>query len=349
MPNKFNSVNNTQSKRKIAPPHHRGFRGWIAFLLACVVMLSITQTSAASEPFVGMWVWKERWLNTDAEQDRLIGFCREHGINRLLINIHFDDAGSDPTQPSIRYPKELQRLLGLARDAGIAAEALDSSRTISPEDQAKYLARLDTLIAFNAALPKDTRFVGIHYDIEPQVTPEFKESYATRVPVMLDMLNFFADARAKIKAQAPELTLACDTAMWFDGRTEGEKSCMVEYNGVTKNLHAHLQDLTDYIGVMSYRRFATGNNSVTHHIKAEIDYGNQAGRGVCAGVETGKKTAKASETSVISFYGLPSDFFWGEIDKIHETYRDAPAYRGVLIHCYGRFQEYLADNPPAGG
>jgi hypothetical protein len=79
-----------------------------------------------------------------------------------------------------------------------------------------------------------------------------------------------------------------------------------------------------------------------------MDYADQAGRGVCAGVETGKRTADPSETATISFYGLPSDFFWGEVGKIHDTFHGQPGYRGVLIHSYARFQEYLANNPPKG-
>jgi hypothetical protein len=319
-----------------------------SFLLASVIMMAIPQNGSASEPFVGMWVWKLQWINTATEQDRLIAFCQEHRISRLLVNVPFGGDGSEPGARNVQYQRELGRLLALARDAGITIEALDSGTSIGPEQQAKLMAKLDALLAFNATLPADARFVGVHYDIEPHITDAFRESYASRVVIMRDLLTFYAEAKDKLRQEAPGMTLACDIAMWFDGRTEGERSCMVEFRGETKNLQAHIQDLTDYVGVMSYRRFATGNNSVTHHIKTEVDYANKIGRGVCAGVETGKKTADPTETSTISFYGLPSDFFWGEVDKIHQTYRDQPGYHGVLIHCYSRFQEYLKDNPPKG-
>lgn len=342
----------TSATRAASPTktHTRASRSPVVwcFLLTCMAMCAMPQNASASEPIVGMWVWKDHWINTDAEQDRLIAFCQEHEINRLLLNVHYNWSESEPPSPSIRYPRELARLLALARDAGIKIEALDSSRTIGPEDQAQLMAKLDALLIFNATMPGDARFVGVHYDIEPQVTKAFKESYESRVVVMRDMLTFFAGVNAKLRHDAPEMTLACDIAMWLDGRTEGERSCMVEFNGNTKNLQAHIQDLTDYIGVMSYRRFATGDGSVTYHIKTEVDYANKIGRGVCAGVETGKVTGDPTESSTISFYGLPSDFFWGEVDKIHQTYQGQPGYHGVLIHSYGRFQEYLKDNPPKG-
>jgi hypothetical protein len=79
-----------------------------------------------------------------------------------------------------------------------------------------------------------------------------------------------------------------------------------------------------------------------------MGYADSVGRGVCAGVETGKTTADPTESAIISFYGIPSDVFWSEVGKVHETFKDRPAYRGVLIHSYARFQEYLADNPPKG-
>ena len=306
-------------------------------------------TARADEPFVGMWVWKEQWINTAEERQKLIAFCTVHGITRLLMNIHFDwDESADPAAVSLRYPDELRDLLALGREAGVSIEALDGGRLIGPDEQARYMAKLDVIIAFNRTLPEDARFVGVHYDIEPHVTDVFKESYESRVPVMQNLLTFYAAANAKLRLEAPGMTLACDVPMWLDGRTEGDRSCMVEFMGTTKNLVNHIQDLTDYIGIMSYRRFAVGKNSVTYHVQNEMDYADGVGRGVCAGVETGRVTADPKESAVISFYGIPSDVFWSEVGRVHETFEGRPAYRGVLIHCYARFQEYLADNPPEG-
>lgn len=321
----------------------------ILVLCLLVNLFVLPANARADEPFVGMWVWKEQWINTREERQKLIAFCGEHGISRLLMNIHFDwDESADPTVPGLRYPDELRELLVLGRDAGVTIEALDGGRLIGPGEQARYMAKLDAILAFNRTLPADARFGGVHYDIEPHVTDVFKESYESRVPVMRDLLTFYAAVNARLRLDAPSMTLACDVPMWLDGRTEGERSCMVEFMGTTKNLVHHIQDLTDYIGIMSYRRFAVGKNSVTYHVLNEMDYADGVGRGVCAGVETGRVTADPTESEVISFYGIPSDVFWSEVDKVHETFAGRPAYRGVLIHCYARFQEYLADNPPKG-
>lgn len=331
--------------RNPRPARLLGF--FVLYLFLNLFMLPVNVRAA--EPFVGMWVWKEQWINTPAERQKLIAFCAEQGITRLLMNMHFDwDKSADPTVPSLRYADELRELLVMGRDTGVTIEALDGGRLIGPEQQARYMAKLNAIIAFNHTLPEDARFVGIHYDIEPHVTDVFKESYESRVPVMQNLLTFYAAVNARLRLDAPGMTLACDVPMWLDGRTEGDRSCMVEFMGTTKNLVNHIQDLTDYIGIMSYRRFAVGKNSVTYHVQNEMDYADSAGRGVCAGVETGRVTADPKESAVISFYGIPSDIFWDEVDKVHDTFRDQPAYRGVLIHCYGRFQEYLADNPPKG-
>lgn len=319
----------------------------LCFLVLSVNLFLLSASARAAEPFVGMWVWKEQWINTPAERQRLIAFCREQGITRLLMNMHWDES-ADAAEPRLRYPDELRDLLAMGRDAGVTVEALDGGRLIGPDEQARYMAKLNAIIAFNRTLPDDARFVGVHYDIEPHVTEVFKESYESRVPVMHNLLTFYVAVNAKLRLDAPGLTLACDVPMWLDGRTEGDRSCMVEFMGTTKNLVNHIQDLTDYIGIMSYRRFAVGKNSVTYHVQNEMDYADSVGRGVCAGVETGKRTADPTESATISFYGIPSDVFWSEVGKVHETFKDRPAYRGVLIHCYARFQEYLADNPPKG-
>ncbi|MEZ6194019.1 MAG: hypothetical protein R3C45_22460, partial [Phycisphaerales bacterium] len=301
----------------------------------------------SSGPVVrGTWVWQEKWINTDQAQDEMLDFCGRFGFNLILIQIHNDREAQGYT---IKYPAELTRLVAEAAKRGIAVEALDGANDMAfAANQPKTLEMLDALIDLNQSMPEGARFTGVHYDIEPYTSDRWKAGQAERDAVMAELLDFYVKARQKLNDRGSKMTLACDIPMWYDAKTAENDHCIVTFNGERKNLHEHIQDLCDYIGIMSYRRFAVGKNSVTYHVQNEMGYADGVGRGVCAGVETGKTTADPTESATISFYGIPSDVFWSEVGKVHETFKDRPAYRGVLIHCYARFQEYLADNPPKG-
>lgn len=282
-------------------------------------------------PIQGLWVWRAESI---AASEDLMAFCREHGFNRLLVQIHTNNSADGRL---LRYPEELRKLLILAAAQGVAVEALDGAPDMGmAENHASTLAILEAIIAFDRTLPEDARFAGMHYDIEPYVMKAWKTDQRPRI--MLDILNLFAGINARLRLEAPHWTLSCDIPFWYDHKTEEPDSCIVEFLGETKNFHQHLQDLTDYIGIMSYRQKAVGENSITKHCEAELAYAQKIGRLVCPAMETGP----VHEAPQTSFHGLPSEEFWRQKAQVEETLKDHPAYAGVLVHSYERLRAYLA-------
>lgn len=235
----------------------------------------------------------------------------------------------------LTYANQTRSLLEYAADAGIKVEALFSGTSINATNRANHLARIEAIRRFNCSVPASHRFVGVHFDLEPWTTPEWNTD---REAVALDLVTFYADARDMLQTWAPDLTLAADIPFWFPTTSD----VTITFNGQTKNVHKHIQDQVDYVGVMSYRRYAQGSGSITELIEPEIDYAATISRQVYAGVSTSKN----SDPATISFYGIPSDIFWQELRAVGDAYAANGAFSGVLIQSYDHMRDYLNDNPP---
>lgn len=284
----------------------------------------------------GLWVWRESSINTPQARQELLSFAKEHGYNRLLVQIH---RSRETDRMALRLPAELTDLLTRASEMGIAVEALDGASDMAFASQhERTLKQLDVLLAFNRSLSQGKRFAGVHYDIEPYTHARWKESDASRQEVMVELLEFYQKARQKLDEDATGLLLSADIPAWYD---RGDRH-IVTFNGQTKNLHMHIQDVCDYIGIMSYRRHALGRNSVLDLVKDEMDYGRSIGKPVMPALET----IELKEDQQISFFGLPVETFWEQHALVIENLKNDPAFGGVLTHSYDGLKRLIQEPAP---
>lgn len=301
-------------------------------------------TNRPATPIAGLWVWQPQYVRDLAEQDELLAFCQRQGFNRLLVQIPWkkgtaqvvhpkpDDvvkAGS-ALNPEIDHPTEFARLIAEAARRGIVVEALDGAPYMGDKVHwPETLATVDALLKFNAALPADARFVGIHWDIEPYVRPDWKDN-AARQTIMADYLQLLGDARRKLVDAGSAMTLSTDIPMWYDNKTAPDDNAIVAFNGVTKNFHEHIQDLTDYVGIMSYRQKALGSNSATSMSENELKYAEKIGKFVCPAFET----IELKETPQITFFGQTAEKFTTERKALTDAWKDRPGFGGMFFHQY---------------
>ncbi|MEO0514944.1 MAG: hypothetical protein AAF086_06570, partial [Planctomycetota bacterium] len=263
------------------------------------------EKAQALRPITGLWVWQDRWVSDITEQDKMLDFAERYGINLFLVQIH--QIGGGTLNPRLAYPKQLARLIEEAGKRGITVEALDGAKDqASAENQPATLAILKMILEFNAGLTGEYRLGGVHYDIEPYILPGWQEAQSRQV-IMYDLVDFFADAKQMIAedeaAVAMGFTLSSDIPMWYDAMGQ---DATLEFNGKTANLHQHIQDLCDYIGIMSYRTHGTGDNSVSYHIENEVAYAESIGKFVCGALET----LELPDTPQITFYGKSAESFF---------------------------------------
>ncbi len=291
---------------------------------------------SADQPMFGMWVWQPRYISELAEQDRLLEFCQQHGVNRLLVQIHFDRPRAPGGKPQLRYTGQLRRLLGLAGRAGITVEALEGAQDMGlAKNHGVSLARLNAVLAFNNTLPAGARFSGVHYDIEPYTLPSWHSPQ--RDSIMREYLDFHRAARSKLRSQSPAMTLAASIPFWYDMKSRLPDMCVVEYQGKIKNFHQHIQDITDYVAIMSYRCEAEGEDSISAHVQSEVEYAQKIGRVACAGMET----IRLDDTPDITFFGRAPDEFWSKKSRVEEIFAQHGGFGGIVVHDYRGFRKLL--------
>lgn len=284
---------------------------------------------AAPAKGIGMWVWSVSSYATDEARQRLVQFCLQHQISHLDINIRMTKDDAIPVLPAVEAFKELILLAGQHNITTAALRA--SPKMFFSQNHDQTLRELRAIIDFSKTLPRDNLFRGIKYDVEPYRTKEWKTGEASLKAVMLDYLAFLHKARSVLQEGAPNLWLAADIPFWWD-----KDKFILEFDGRSKRFNEHVQDLTDYIVVMSYRRTA---RQVLSCVENELRYAKQINKVVFTSLET----IKLQKDPDISFWGLPFAEFWNIVTQLLYTAKEDPAMGGVMIHCYRSLVEKLKD------
>lgn len=312
-------------------------------LTVLALVCPLAQSAAAAAPeaapektlIQGLWAWRFEWYETPEAREEMLSFCEAHGYTMIMMQVHLDKE-SDPLV--FRDPEAMTALVTEAAERGIAIEALDGEKRMAYEENwPRTLSILDAVLTFNEGLPDDAKLTAFHYDIEPYITPEWKEGGETRLKIMQDLLNFYVQAKAEIDRRGQGMVLACDIPMWYDNKTAPDDNCVLEFNGETKNLHQHIQDICDYVGIMSYRRHATGSNSVLYHVENELAYAEKIGKVITPALET----IELKDVPQITFYGQPAEEFWNTQAEIIEALEDRPGFGGMLTHCWRGMRDML--------
>ncbi|WP_309385998.1 hypothetical protein [Cerasicoccus frondis] len=271
---------------------------------------------------IGMWVWRREYVADAQEQEKLIHFCQQFGISRIFVQVRFDELDG---HYSFADADHWDRLLKSANAANIKVEALDGAGYMGfAEYREDTLQRLDAVLEFNENQPSDAKLAGLHYDIEPYVTERWKQG--DQQAIASELLETMDQIRSKVKSSDPSLTIAHDIPFWYSGRD----ALKVNFNGSDKYLDEHIQDLSDFMGIMSYRTHMTGSNSVSAVGQEEIDYASQNGGKVYLSLET----VPLEETPNITFHNKSPEQLAIAIQELSAHMEGQPGFGGIFIHCY---------------
>lgn len=125
-------------------------------------------TRAAEAPIHGLWVWKTSTVLTPSGAAEAVrDFAKAHDINEVYVSVSRRD--------DLSHNAPLLALIDLLHQSHIRVEALldsiDADENGKPRED--FLVLAQRVVAFNEAQPQ-TRFDGIHLDIEPHQRAENK-------------------------------------------------------------------------------------------------------------------------------------------------------------------------------
>jgi hypothetical protein len=302
------------------------------FLLAATLIAPVNLGAQGTDA-LGMWVWSHSSFSTQESREKLVQFCLQHQISHLDVHVEISWAGE---KPALQYPEPLKDLMILAGQKNITTSILRGDpRMFFSQKHGQTLEELRAIMAFSQTVPRQGLLEGIKYDVEPYLTKEWKAGGETRRIVMHDYLAFLRKARLALNEETPQLLLSVDTPFWWD-----RDEFVMEFEGRSQRFSEHVQDLTDFIVIMSYSR---DPRKVLASVEGERRYAERIEKLVHPSLET----IQLKQDPHISFWGIPAGEFWKTVNQIQEVAKKDPVLGGVRIHNYRGLMEKLKMNSPS--
>jgi hypothetical protein len=227
--------------------------------LLAVLCLGITRTHAAEAPLHGLWVWKTAdVLAKPGSSEALRDFATANEINEIYVSVSSRDRLAEGSP--------VVALIGLLHRSHIRVEALldsvDSDKAGEPREA--FLAKARAIVQFNERQPPETRFDGIHLDIEPHQRAENKG--AGNLQFLAGLIETFrgvhaiaAPAHLTVNADIPNKVLKGDAAQRQALLTSVDRLTLMLYEltspekpGTNEAKAAQLQRATERYRTMTY-------------------------------------------------------------------------------------------------
>ena len=300
------------------------------FMAACCFAYSAAPPRA-------MWVYEtDALLNSPTARTELFAFCAPRQITDLFFQTHFDRKSQEPLIYTLRHPAETEAFLKEANAHHVHIHALGGDPwDVLPKNHDRTLARVDAFLTFNQAAAADSRFAGLHLDIEPHGLPQWKSAdNAEKCRLLTLMVELNRKIADKLHTQAPGVLYGADITFWFDKENaDGTPSYPVTFHGVTKDATKHLLDLADNVGIMSYRDSAEGRNGLIALVQRTIDYADHAHGRAFVGVKMANIGPQHE-----SFFGHTEAEMNKELHKVDDAYQAHRGYAGLAYFMYSAYK-----------
>ncbi|WP_010283030.1 CBM96 family carbohydrate-binding protein [Bacillus timonensis] len=232
-------------------------------------------------------------------------------------------------------PEKLRDFIKWAHNKGYQVHACISGGT-SPPYMGAYevyhdfaIREMERVINYNLASEDEEGFDGINVDIEPYISEDFKTKYPTLQIQYLDGLQKMINRR---NVAGINLPFGPAIPKWYD---TSEQTKEITWNGSTKWLSEHVQDISDYISIMDYRDTADGSAGIIAGAQGEMDYAEAIGKqnSVVVGVET-LDIANSGDPEAITFREEGREYMEGELDKVYSAFGNNSYFGGIAVHHY---------------
>jgi hypothetical protein len=250
------------------------------------VARNVTRNAASSRGRMGttmpraMWLWETaQAIATEELRSATIANLVRARVGLVFLQVPYTARGPDSaTEFSIPQAAELRSFLRSAHSAGIGVHALDGyPEFILREMRPKVLGLIQEILAFNRGSSPSERFDGIHLDVEPYQLLGFDSPL--RQSLLVEFLELQQEIRASLRREQAPLAYGIDIPFWL----HGEK---VVFEGAERDATLHLLEFADNVGIMAYRRSATGEDSVVATSAVTVAQAGEAGKTAFIGVET---------------------------------------------------------------
>jgi hypothetical protein len=232
-------------------------------------------------PHRGMWLWNTKdLLGNDPEQMRAVTFCSQNGITEIFLQLPYDVQERNGKKEIIWDRPKVASLLSRLAKAGIKAHALDGAPKFALREwHGHVIDTIRSVIQYNESVQLDEQFIGVRYDNEPYILPEF--AGVNKKSILEQYMELLR--RSKELTSSAHLEFGVDIPFWFDQNNEFFEP-IASFRG--RPLTECILDVVDNIGIMDYRTQAYGADGVIAHGLGELRYATEKGKKVFIGLET---------------------------------------------------------------
>jgi hypothetical protein len=249
-----------------------------------------------------MWLWETAdVIAQEEERAATVANLLRAGVGVLFLQLPYTTEGPDDDLSfSISRPTELRSFLRRAHAAGIAVHALDGYPEFGlREMRPKVLGLVQAILSFNRESDASERFDGIHLDVEPYQLLGFDSPL--RQNILVEFLELQREVRASLQRESKPLVYGIDIPFWLYEEH-------VVFQGLEREATRHLLEFVDSVGIMAYRRSASGSDGIVARSAVTVEHAIQARKKVYVGVET--TPAADGDTKLSIVCTMPETAWW---------------------------------------
>ncbi|MDX9703778.1 MAG: sugar-binding protein [Candidatus Auribacterota bacterium] len=255
-----------------------------------------------------VWVWGNAYkMLQDASKKRdFLDFLKKpHDISEPITNVYLDCSRTYLINDN--YKKKLADFITAAHEQGVCVQFLAGDPAWAYQNRT-VISIIEAMAKYNAEVPPQARFDGIHFDIEPHTMPIWGRDDRLRSR-FLTSAQLYGE---KMREHSPDIVFGLDLPIFWN---EDEIRIFAQ--------------ATDYITLMNYT-----DNPVSMANRAEkfLKVAEELGKKVESGIETQEPSVKWGVTPPITFYDEGYEIMESALAKAGEIMGRSPAFIGFAIH-----------------
>ncbi len=286
-----------------------------------------------------MWLWETgsyALVHDPGARRVLEDFARDGKVKTIYFGVarYAGENMLEDMRPRVREFVAWAHAAGLQVYALIASAAQpDFLGAIEPY-QGFAIREYEKVLNYNLSSGSREAFDGVNVDLEPYAWPE----YDTKAPlIQVEWLNTIEHMIQRRDAAGSGMPFGQAVPFWLGGIS-------VPWKGQTRPLNEHMQDLDDYVAIMSYRDSAAG---MLDAAQQELSYAAQVGKLAWVGLESSEiANPSPGDPYWISYHHVGRAYMENELSKLEAAASSKPGYGGIVMEHYDALIDLPSDWSP---
>lgn len=260
----------------------------IIFAIGVVSIVLVLRKDKPNEPQDVMGVW---WWNDELDAEKYLSFAKENKINEIYYC-------------SSKLDTNTSKFIELANKSNISVYWLQGEYQWL-DNSSGLVRRIDRYYQYQRNYP-NSKFSGIHLDIEPHQNPDFETKREELILKLIELADFLDKTYI-------DISFDYDIPFWLNDN--------ITYNDLNCPAYQHLINIADRVFVMSYRDTVDDIISVANE---ELSFAESVNKKIFLSVE-----CSSNEGDKVSFMEEGKSVMKEELSVIKERLGSKV---GIAIH-----------------